>query len=683
MTGIRGSVAEDEGGARSRPKKRGAKKGAAAKAPSLPADLKPSRVFSLTGGRLFAPSVFAVGLLALSFLPRIAGQAALAMQVRAGAGLLVVANVLLAMRASREKAALEAQVIVRRPHWVQMLTQSGVYAYWGRYWAEVAAHVPLIAAQVLFVYAFDALFGWWRRRPWVLGFAHMPIVLSTNLFMWFKDDYFGVQLALVAFAVASKEIRWRRGGASRHVFNPSSIALAVVSAALLVTGTTNATWAYDIALTQDHPPNIHLVLFCLGLIVQLNFPVVLVTMSSCVALALAGAVYTSATGVYMFTTTAIPGAVMLGSLLLVTDPATSPESRTGKVLFGASYGLLVFALYPLLEKMGPYGFYDKLLPVPFLNLLVPRYEAVGERLGARIEAAWKRVTGGAMAWVTAPRAGNFVHVGVWAGAFGLLLATHAVGAEHEGRSNDFWIRACEEKKPGACERLYTMFDNDCDKGVAVACHALGEVIAEGKARARRRADEYFRAACDKGMAPSCSRLGDLLRTSGGDAGGAAVLYRKACDAGDGAACRKLADAYRNGAGVPADPRWVYALEQKACDLGAVEGCSSVAALDMNRGGAADKAHALEAFRKACDGGDMTGCANLGVAYALGDGVPVDLARSAEYQKRACDGKVAVACARLADMAKAGKGVPADPQRASVLLQRACALGFAPACGGRP
>jgi TPR repeat protein len=680
-----------EGGAVTAPRarKKGSKRSAPEPSrPAVPPDLRPSRQLSLSGSGLLLPGLPALGLLAWSLVPRIADHESLALQVRCTAVLLLVCQALLFARAARAKESLRVEVIVRRPHWLQMLTQSGVYVYWGLYWDPVRHYVPLILSQFLFIYSLDALLSFWRKRPWVLGFAHAPIILSTNLFMWFKDDWFALQFVMIALGVLSKEVlRWQRNGALRHIFNPSSIALAVVSAVLLLTGTTGITHGYDIALAQDQPPHIHLALFLLGLVVQLNFPVVLVTMSTAISLALLGAAYTAVTGVYMFTTTSIPGAVMLGSLLLVTDPATSPESRIGKVMFGASYGALVFALFPLLEHFGPYGFFDKLLPVPLLNLMLPRFELWAARIEPRVTAAWERVRRGSLAWVTAPRSGNFVHVGIWACAFALLYSTRAVGSQHEGRTVDFWVRACEAKREGACQRLYTMYDNACERGVPEACFNIGAVVEEGKARGtRRQADEYFTAACDAGMPASCARLGDLYRRGRGgapDPTRAAALYQKACDAGDGASCHNLAHAYEAGDGVPRDLSAAKAFYEKACSRGAVQGCSSLAALEMSQGGSgANKARAAEAFSKACDGGDATGCANLGMMLALGDGVPPDLARAVGLQQKACDGGVAVACARLGDMVGAGQGTAADPARAAELQRKACQGGFAPACGRR-
>ena len=45
-------------------------------------------------------------------------------------------------------------------------------------------------------------------------------------------------------------------------------------------------------------------------------------------------------------------AVFLGLHLLITDPSTSPRTVAGKTIFGALYGVGVFALYALLGATG-------------------------------------------------------------------------------------------------------------------------------------------------------------------------------------------------------------------------------------------------------------------------------------------------------------------------------------------
>ena len=67
----------------------------------------------------------------------------------------------------------------------------------------------------------------------------------------------------------------------------------------------------------------------------------------------------------------MPIAVFLGMHLLFTDPATSPRTDLGRIVFGVLYGLTtVLAVQRAARARGCPGFYDKLLQVPLLNLSV-------------------------------------------------------------------------------------------------------------------------------------------------------------------------------------------------------------------------------------------------------------------------------------------------------------------------
>ena len=120
---------------------------------------------------------------------------------------------------------------------------SCVYAYWGWYWREVYHEIPLIAAQVFFLYVLDMLVCWSRRDKWILGFGPIPIIFSMNLFLWFRDDWFYLQFVMIAIIVFGKEfLRWKRDGHLTHIFNPSAFALFLTSIVLLATHNTPITW---------------------------------------------------------------------------------------------------------------------------------------------------------------------------------------------------------------------------------------------------------------------------------------------------------------------------------------------------------------------------------------------------------------------------------------------------------
>ncbi|MBI3863978.1 MAG: RnfABCDGE type electron transport complex subunit D [Planctomycetia bacterium] len=76
--------------------------------------------------------------------------------------------------------------------------------------------------------------------------------------------------------------------------------------------------------------------------------------------------------------------VFLGLTFLVTDPATSPRSSLGKFLFGLAYGTGVFFTYVVLRLTREPAYFDKLLVVPIVNLLVPLIDRASDRIERRL-----------------------------------------------------------------------------------------------------------------------------------------------------------------------------------------------------------------------------------------------------------------------------------------------------------
>jgi len=634
-----------------------------------------------------------VAMVAMTFAPGVPERGAVQLHTWIAAG--VVSAALLLLRASGRP--LPTRMGAKRPHYMQAITQTGVFVWWGTHWAPVKSYVWLLLIQLAFAYLCEMAFAWARRRTWRAGFGPIPITFSINLFLWFKDPHFGWQLLLIALCYVGKEmIRWERDGQRRHIFNPSSFGLAVMSAALLITGTTGATYAREIAVTQEETRFMWEALFVLGLIVQIQFPVVLVTMSSAVTVWLLGLGWQAATGTYLFATADIPAAVFLGMLLLVTDPATSPRGRTGKVLYGAAYGAMVVAIFPLLDDWGGYGYFDKLLPVPILNLLVRRFDAVGDRWGEALEARWDAFRGGAVAWITNPRTANYAHVGTWGAFFGVLFVSNAFGAQHPGRDITLWQKACAEDRPRACRTFFELLSNGCEGGEPKACHNLGAELVERHTTAGGHGPEFFFAmACDGGLEVSCEAAaqlrgeapsgeapsGQTVRTGAPGGGLGDHPLAAMCAGGDAEACHNLGAAYQNGVGVARDIDKAMAAYDVGCKAGLVQSCNSVAALAMQRGGDVDKTRAAQAFGKACEAGDMPGCANLAAMHFRGDGIERNLGEAARLHRKACEGGLGIACARLADAYAEGQGVEADPERARTLRAKACSLGFQAACDG--
>jgi hypothetical protein len=451
---------------------------------------------------LLLPLAFTAALAATAFLPPVSANVHARSAVLATAGALCVWTLLLFLT----RRTLILQFAPKKQHYIQACAQGAVLIYWGMYWPQVPAFAAFILAQLLFAYAFDILLCWSRRDHCMLGFAQFPVIFSINLFLWFKPDWFYLQLLMIALGLAAKEfIHWSshdtpRDGRPRHIFNPSSLPLAVFSLALLATHTSGITWGQEIATTQFYPPQMYLMLFLVGLPGQFLFGVTSMTMSAVIATWLFGRLYFAATGIYFFYDSYIPISVFLGMHLLFNDPSTSPRTGTGRVIYGALYGLSTVALYELLGRAGQPAFYDKLLQVPLLNLCVKALDRIPQPRFLRLPKP--------------------VYAGVWASVFAILSATQQLGDKHPGQWLPFWRQACADGRPYACPYLADLEDNFCNRGSGWACNEAGRLdiaLSRSGEDARRtdpaKALEPFKLGCDRGSSDACRNLQTM--TSGG------------------------------------------------------------------------------------------------------------------------------------------------------------------------
>ena len=183
--------------------------------------LSPIWAFSL-------PLSFTLMLFGLGFLEAVGRHPGLRWSlVSAGIALLVWIAVLLGS-ALRTGRLLAIEFILRKQHYVQACAQVAVLLYWAWYWPQLSESTHLVAAQLVFAYAFDMLFSWSHKDTYTAGFGPLPVVLSINLFLLFKEDWFYLQFIMVALGFAAKDlISWTREGRRVHVFNPSSFPLAI------------------------------------------------------------------------------------------------------------------------------------------------------------------------------------------------------------------------------------------------------------------------------------------------------------------------------------------------------------------------------------------------------------------------------------------------------------------------
>jgi hypothetical protein len=447
--------------------------------------------------------VFTLALAAFGLLAPVRQNIHLWWAFLGAAAMLAAWNVVLLVSAKRRKRTLTLGVALRKQHYLQACAQLSVFVYWGLYWSPVYASAYLIAAQLVFAYAFDILLGWSRRDTYVLGFAPFPVIFSINLFLWFKPDWFYLQFLMVALGFTAKElIRWDKDGRRTHIFNPSSFPLAVFSLGLLLTGTSGITWGPEIASTQFYPPHIYLMLFLIGLPGQFFFGVTSMTMAAVVTTYVFGLLYFAVTGIYFFFDSYIPIAVFLGMHLLFTDPSTSPRTELGRIVFGALYGLSTVVLYQLLASAGMPTFYDKLLQVPILNLSIKLIDRAVRSDILRVfdPAALGR-------WL-APRQRNLAYMSIWAIVFGVMSMLDGVGDGHRGQFVPFWQQACAEARPYACQYLTDMQQTHCVRRSGWSCNDFGVSAAQRDFDFAAAADAFQRG-CELGFPASCRNRDSL------------------------------------------------------------------------------------------------------------------------------------------------------------------------------
>lgn len=587
----------------------------------------PARVWRLLG---FAfPGV----LLLLLLHSQVATFATVSATLIATAAMLLAWLSVLLYWQQRHRTVVQVTFAPLAPHYVQACVQLCIYAYWGWYWRPVYQFAGLIVAQIALAYSLDMLLSLTRRRQWTIGFGPFPIIFSTNLFLLFKPEWFYLQFVMVAVGILGKEfIRWERDGKNTHIFNPSALSLFVFSLVLIVTNTTQWSFAEEIATTLNRPPNIYLAIFLLGLIVQGLFSVTLVTLMSALALIALNLAYTGFTGTYFFIDSNIPIAVFLGLHLLITDPATSPRTAIGKATFGVFYGAGVFLLYGLLGMLGAPTFYDKLLCVPILNLLVPWIDTMARRIRPVAEPGKRRYSD------ISARA-NRIHMFAWVLVFGVMLGTGFVGRGHPGNSSEFWKDACDRNLRNGCITLYDVSRNNCRDGASGACMAaaalaksnplVADPLEEGKLVSR---------ACDLGRADACDAFREYV------ANGGRLVLDQSCESGDAVSCLISGMVSMFGISTPVDAP-----------------------------------AALASWDKACEGRNARACGYLGEAYLLGRNVSENPETAAAYLQTACMLDNQPACTTLGLMYRRGHGVSTDAVKAAQLLETACQSGWQPAC----
>ncbi|MBL8730231.1 MAG: hypothetical protein JNM25_17565 [Planctomycetes bacterium] len=603
------------------------------------------------------PSLLIGVLFAFLLVPRVQQNGHLVQTFAGTAGVLLVWQLVLWLLARRSGHRLAVEFVPPvKQHYIQACVQLCLYAYWGFYWQQpdgvrpIYAQAPLILAQLVFLYAFDALFAWSRGRAWRLASGPMPIVLSTNLFIWFRDDWFVLQFVMVTIGLLGKEfVKWHKEGRRTHVFNPSGFGLAVAAIALIATGNVDLTWAKSLATTIENPPHIFVFLFGLGLVVQGFFAVTLMTFAAAVVMVLINLGYTWTTGVYLFASTNLPAAAFLGLMLLMTDPSTSPRTNLGRTIFGAGYGVGYVVVFQLLGALGAPELFAKLFPVPILNLGVQWLDRLARRgaLG-RLNTRWETAL--------RPRTTNALHMAAWTAVFLALWGSGYVGGRHHpGDSIPFWKRALAEGRPEAGRKLVMVAGSQAVAGgSAEALNELGILSIEGKVvaadanKALKSAADWFAQAAARGSVHASANilLLDLF------------LGARSSDQEPRLAFQRLQAEVGNGArGLP---------------------CFLVGAAFETAG---DGGRAVQYYQR-CGPDDLFAAKGIARLALTAAGAAVDVAPVVPRLTAAAANGDAESCWYLAYLHQSGRGVAQDLERAAALRERAAELGFPPAVASR-
>ena len=177
------------------------------------------------------------------------------------------------------------------------------------------------------------------------------------------------------------------------------------------------------------------------------------------------------------------------------------------MIFGALYGFGNVVLYYVLHRAGAPEFYDKLLPVPILNLMIQLIDrAAGSGLLRRVDTS-------EFARSLAGRRRNLAYIALWTIVFALTSGAQGIGDKHPGQFVPFWERACQEGRPNACSYLTVLHTNFCRQGAGWSCNELGILEAE-RERDRIAALASFERACDLGFMPACRNMNRTITGSG-------------------------------------------------------------------------------------------------------------------------------------------------------------------------
>lgn len=142
---------------------------------------------------------------------------------------------------------------------------------------------------------------------------------------------------------------------------------------------------------------------------------------------------------------------------------------------------------------------------------------------------------------------------------------------------------------------------------------------------------YHKKYCnsnDRNNGYACNQVGIKYITMHDEENGI-FYYKKSCDLKFGVSCLNLGNTYLHNDKIKAAEYF-----KKACDYGRFdegEGCYMFGALHLTK----DKSITFEYYKKACDRHYGEGCYDVGLYYAVGEGVTKSMTTAKDYFKKGC------------------------------------------------
>ena len=158
--------------------------------------------------------------------------------------------------------------------------------------------------------------------------------------------------------------------------------------------------------------------------------------------------------------------------------------------------------------------------------------------------------------------------------------------------------------------------------------------------------------------------------------GSLLARRQRCKTGDERSCIGLGYA-ANASGADDEARGFY---EKACRLGAANGCTNYAAtVWAGKSTDSELTCARRTFERACTAKEPFACGMVG-RIMIESTTPPAYANGRRYLSAACDELGGFSCRVLARHLESGKLGDYPPEQVPTLLKRACATGDPDACG---